>query len=114
MEIEDNNILDFRIKVGKKLKDIRRKNDLTQEEMANILKMDTSYYGKIERGKNSLTLERVNLLCNKFDIDLNYLVLDNVENTGAIDEVLKRCPEEHREDVRSILRHLFKMANSIY
>ena len=42
------------IDIGNRLKEIRKEKGYTQEKMAEILQVSTTFYGKVERGVNSL------------------------------------------------------------
>lgn len=64
----------FRKEFGERLKHFREKYELTQEEIAEILEISPNYYGKVERGENNLTLERLAKLKESKVVDLNYLV----------------------------------------
>ena len=46
-------------KFGKRLKALRRENDLTQLELAEILDMSPNFVGMIERGERNTTVENV-------------------------------------------------------
>lgn len=54
--------------VGKKLKEIRRKNNLTQESLAEILNTNRARISKIENGKMDLTFNEAIKICEKFHI----------------------------------------------
>jgi transcriptional regulator with XRE-family HTH domain len=45
--------------LGSKLKEIREKANLTQEEVAKEAGMSSNYYAKIERGEINTTLEKL-------------------------------------------------------
>lgn len=64
----------FRREFGERLKKFRDSYKLSQEELAEILEITPNYYGKVERGENNLTLERLAKLKGAKSVDLNYLV----------------------------------------
>lgn len=47
-------------KIGKKLKEARKKIDLTQEEVAKKADISINYYARIERDEENPTLEIIN------------------------------------------------------
>lgn len=53
-----------------KIRAIRESNQWTQEEMAEKLDMTAGGYAKIERGENSLNIERLQQIANIFKIDV--------------------------------------------
>jgi len=53
-------------KLGKKLKEVRQKNNLTQEELAEKIGIHPTYVGKLEAGKNNPSV----MMIYKFSIAL--------------------------------------------
>lgn len=49
----------FTTEVGKKIRQYRKAANLTQEKLGEILSIDPSYVGRIERGEANITLETV-------------------------------------------------------
>lgn len=57
----------------KRLRDLREDNELTQQELANILKVDRSTYGGWEIGKDTIPLRKLNEVANYFKVSIDYL-----------------------------------------
>ncbi len=57
-----------------KLKDIREDNDLTQEDMANILKVKRSAYSLWELGINVIPLKYLIAFANHFNYSIDYVL----------------------------------------
>ncbi len=60
--------------IGERLSDIRDEKSLTQEQMAKILKTSRSNYCKWENEKEFIPLKKLNLLCNQFDVNIDYII----------------------------------------
>lgn len=60
-------------KFGERLKELRAKNDLTQEDLADKVGVDRSYMGFLERGEKNPTLEKLKLIAKAFNITLSDL-----------------------------------------
>lgn len=56
------------------LKELREDNDLYQQDIANVLKIDKSYYGKYERGIIPLPLEHLKTLCNFYKVSADFIL----------------------------------------
>lgn len=54
-------------KLGKRIRELRKKNNLSQEMLAEIIDMDTPNLSNIERGKRFMTAETL----EKFAVALN-------------------------------------------
>ena len=60
--------------VGKRLRDIRRKLNLTQEGFAEMLDISTQLYKKMELGENNISLNTLNKMKDKLDFSADYLL----------------------------------------
>ncbi len=56
------------------LKELREDNDLTQQQVADILNTTRSYYGQYERGVRPLPLEHLVTLCNYYKVSADYIL----------------------------------------
>jgi transcriptional regulator with XRE-family HTH domain len=64
------------------LQNIRRlriSKEISQEAIANSLKMTQSAYAKLERGQIKLSLERYLLISVYFDVDKSVLLQDDIQ-----------------------------------
>ncbi len=64
------------------LQNIRRlriSKEISQEAIANSLKMTQSAYAKLERGQTKLSLERYLLISVYFDVDKSVLLQDDIQ-----------------------------------
>lgn len=59
---------------NKRLKELREDNDMTQQQVADLLKTERSYYGKYERGVRPLTIEHLITLCNYYGVSSDYIL----------------------------------------
>lgn len=57
--------------IGKRVRDLRiTKTDLSQEEFAKKTNLDRSYLSRLESGKQNITIENLNNICNGLGISL--------------------------------------------
>lgn len=57
-----------------RLLDVREEANLKQNEMAEILKTTQSNYSRWEKGKEIIHLVKLNLLCNYFNVSMDYMI----------------------------------------
>ncbi len=91
---------------GKRLKELRLKNNLTQSELGNLIntsKVSICFY---ENGNRTPSIETLVDLANVFKVNLDYLigaetyvVSDNMENYGM------KMSKEEIELIRELRRH---------
>lgn len=60
-------------KFGKRVKELRKKQGLTQEKLAERAKMDYSYLNLIESGKKNPSLKRIGNLARALSVKLSEL-----------------------------------------
>lgn len=60
--------------LNERLLDIRDDAELTQEDMAEILKVSQSNYSRWENGTELIPLSKLNLLCNHFKVNMDYVI----------------------------------------
>ena len=72
--------------LGLRIKKIRTKNNYTQEEFAESIGISTNFLSDVERGKKSLSIEKMLLLCKVLNVDLNslFLNIELEENHGIV------------------------------
>lgn len=67
--------------IGKRIFSIRDANELTQEQMAEKLKISTTrQYQKIEYGESRITIEQIAVLEEKFEVSSEYILFGKVIN----------------------------------
>lgn len=66
-------------KFHEKLKILRKKRGLTQQEVAELLNVERVAYTKWELGKNKPNYEKLSMLACIFDVSLDYLLGDYLE-----------------------------------
>ncbi len=68
-----------KIKSGKRLKEFRKENKLTQQKLANILNVGKTTITEYERGTNLIATPFLYTICSKYKVSADYLL-------GKIDE----------------------------
>lgn len=105
------------IDIGKKIQMRRRELKITQEQLAEICDISTSYIGHIERGSRSLTLNTAVKICSALEIGLDALLLDCAESENeiinCINSALKSGTEEQRKKFLSTIKILAQNINNI-
>lgn len=59
---------------GERLKELRRNNKLTQQELANTLKVSASTIGMYEQGRRSPDTGTLNQVAEHFDVSVDWLL----------------------------------------
>ena len=70
----------IKLKFGKRVKKLRKeRTDLSQENFANSIDMDRTYYSSIENGKRNVSLVNIEKIAKGLDISLSEL-FENIED----------------------------------
>lgn len=95
---EESNNKDNTSTFSKRLRELRKENGLSQEEIANSLSVSQQSYARWESGSHALTLDALKWVSNYFDVTIAYLVGEtNVRQfTDDKQEVYKVPQEEAR------------------
>lgn len=71
--------------VGKKLKEIRKKNNLTQEQLAEMLNTNRIRISKIENDKMDMSFNEAIIICEKFHISADsFFEINNLSSEDYI------------------------------
>ncbi len=81
------------IAYGKALQKIRKKNNLTQDNVSQLTGLDTKYISQIECGIAKGTISTMLKFCKAYNVTPNDILYEFVENTTANNE-LKQFNED--------------------
>lgn len=90
---------------GHRIRVIRRKQGLTQEELAEQVGISASFLGHIERGSRIASLETLVLLCNTLKASPQHLLAASLD-----DELTAHMPTDLTPEERSKLGAFFRLA----
>lgn len=74
--------------LGKRIREQRKKLNLTQEQLAEKIDVSTTYIGFVERGERSITLGKLTCLANALGVSIDYLLSDTVAVPSSTKEEL--------------------------
>ena len=80
--------------ISQNIKKYRLINNLTQEELAGKLNLDTQYYAQLERGERNFTIEKIINLCSIFHIGIEEIIEVEASDSRNTDLLLKQLLTE--------------------
>ena len=89
-------------KSGERIRQIRIKSGVTQEQVAGALNIDRSFYSRVEAGKKGCSVDLFIQLSNPFLVSLDYLILGRY--SGDLLEGTDRV--QMKEDIAKLVAHL--------
>lgn len=89
--------------VGKRIKEIRESNNLTQEQMAEILKVTTNAVRDYEKGNYGISKDVMLQIRQHFHVSIDYLLFGESTDTEKLFFLLENASEN---DKMKVLAHL--------
>ena len=65
---------DIKLKLGKRIKEIRIKEGYSQEELASLSKLHRTYISDIERGERNVSVQNIEKIAKALKIDPSELL----------------------------------------
>jgi len=106
----DNYFMNIKKLLGKKIQEIRKKKNITQEYLAELINLDTSSVSHIENGKYYPTAENLDKILNVLNIKPSELFF--FENFAPQDELIKEMTDSMQNDEK-LTRLLYKFYLSV-
>ena len=88
--------IDYRV-VGEKIKSLRRQAGLTQEQMAELCDISTSFLGHIERGSRRLSLETAVKIADCLQVSIDSLIISGKQANSNIFSMVGAIAEKQDE-----------------
>lgn len=60
----------IRLKVGQRIRQLRKKHGLSQEKLANNCELDRTYVASVENGKRNISIVNLEKIVNALEISL--------------------------------------------
>ena len=60
----------IKIKIGNRIKELRKELGLSQEKLANICELDRTYVASVENGKRNISIINLEKIVNALDVTL--------------------------------------------
>jgi transcriptional regulator with XRE-family HTH domain len=68
--------MDIKSRIGERIRELRHKRDLSQEQFSHICGLDKTYIAGIEQGKRNVSIVNLEKIVKGFDLSLSQLFED--------------------------------------
>ncbi len=104
---------DTKTLLGKRIRSLRRLNDLSQEQLGEKANISAKYIGEVERGKANLTIDILEKISIALNVDLSDLFdshheLRRGELKKAITSLIKDASDQDLQIIFRILKSILK------
>lgn len=70
--------MDIKIVVGKRVKELRNKLGISQEELADLASLDRTYITSVECGRRNISIVNIDKIAKALKVELNdFFTFDN-------------------------------------
>jgi transcriptional regulator with XRE-family HTH domain len=99
-------------RLGLRIRQERKKLNLTQGALAESIGISNTYMGSIERGERSLTLDTLTRLVNRLGVTIDFLLSDSVSDCDSnileqFKQITDNQPLERKQMAINVLRTIF-------
>lgn len=101
-------VLDY-VKIGKRIRIERLKNDFTQQELAYLVDLSVSHLSNIETGKTIVSLEAMYQIADALHVSVDYLLKDYREDDEIlVSSIIQDCDDIERKIIIDTIETLKK------
>lgn len=106
-------MIDYKL-IGLRIKSMRQKNKITQEELSERVDITTVYLSKIENGHVRPTIDLLDSICTAMNYNLNALFLDSSPNSDyyqneLVLQLFRSCSPQVKPIALELLEKLSKL-----
>lgn len=59
--------------LGNRIRELRKKLDISQEKFALLINMDRTYFSAVENGKRNISIQNIEKIAQGLEVSLEYL-----------------------------------------
>ena len=102
--------------LGDKLRELRRSRAMSQEQVANIAEITTTFLGQVERGTKSISVQTLEKVCNALDVSLSDFFSTVKKHDKNMDDISSKIlhqlhgkTESEKQAVLKLIKLVFSM-----
>ena len=97
--------------LGEKILNLRKKEGISQEELAEIINISTTHMSHIETGKTKLSLQVFVDIAVALDISTDYLLQGQLEDETSfsskqISNIIEKCSQQEIKMIEDVVKAL--------
>ena len=75
--------------LGEKVKLLRKRRNLKQEDLANLLNLSRAQISNLEKGKRNFSLNQLEKICEFFNVEMSYFIM--AETTDSCMDLIEKA-----------------------
>ncbi len=101
------------IALGKRIKNKRTEQELTQEQLGELCELSAAHIGHIERGTRILSVDVLFRIAQVLNVSVDYLLFDSVENNNILSSIEPMLKNTDKNKANSFLNTVRVLADNI-
>jgi transcriptional regulator with XRE-family HTH domain len=101
------------VALGKRIKDKRIENKLTQEQLGEKCDLSAAHIGHIERGTRILSVDVLFKISQVLKVSVDYLLFDSVDNNQILNSIGSMLKNTDKDKVNSFLNTVRLLAENL-
>ena len=105
--------------IGERIRSIRKEKKMSQEELAHLASLSSTYIGQVERGEKNITIESLSNITNALDISLEEVFRSSEQTAKLVNnEILLKIVDklydrnlEEQEEILKIVEIVLRLAD---
>lgn len=93
------------MKIGDKVKKIRKEQNLTQKDLASLCNISFSFISDVETGRRNASIETLNLISKALNVPVSFILDDEVD-LGNLPQLSHRNERDIKKDLERTLNSL--------
>lgn len=111
--MENQKMKDIKYIIADNVKIYRKKQNLTQAELAELADLSLDSIKRIEGGRTTLSLENFMRIANALDVPLSFLVYEQIQMMPEVERMLCILNERSEEQKEYLLHMLQEMSDGM-
>ncbi len=99
--------------LGRRIKEKRISNKLTQEQLGEKCELSSAHIGHIERGTRILSVDVLFRIAQELGVSIDYLLFDSVENDNILNNLTPILKNKEKRKVDYFLNTIRVLAENI-
>lgn len=101
------------VALGKRIKNKRIENKLTQEQLGELCELSAAHIGHIERGTRILSVDVLFRIAQVLNVSVDSLLFDSVENDNILSSIVPILKDSDKNKVKHFLNTIRVLAENI-
>ncbi len=100
---------DEKVRLGSFLRELRTEKHISQESLSEVIDCSPQYVSDVERGKYSLSLKKIMIVCEKYNVSSDRLIYGTPDKYSEFDSrslVMRLIDDLNKDQIDIVIENL--------